>query len=143
MTTADTIIDWIENNLTVPQGDHAGEGVHLMDWQGRYLPGTFQRGVTTSAMSLPRANGKSSLAAFIASTFLIGPVAKPRTAVVIVASSISKGGEVFDQIVPQLPKEHKWKIWDSFNAREIENRDTGTTLRVLGNNPRHLHGLKA
>ncbi len=142
MAVSDQIVAHIES-LRVPQGDHEGKHVSPMPWQVRYIRGTFRRGVTTSAMTLPRANGKSSLAAFIASAFLWGPMAKPNTSVVIVASSIQQGSEVFDQVLPQLPVDYDWKVWDSFNAREIEDRETGTTLRVMGNNPRHLHGLKS
>ena len=142
MAVSDQILTHIQG-LRVPQGDHAGKRVKLMPWQVRYLKGTFRRGVTTAAMTLPRANGKSSLAAFIASAYLWGPVAKDETSVIIVASSIQQGSEVFDQVLPQLPTDRSFKVWDSFNAREIEDKETGTTLRVLGNNPRHLHGLKA
>lgn len=143
MKLPDTIIDWIESNIRVPQGDHEGESVTVLDWQRRFLRGVFRRSVVTSAMSLPRANGKSSLAAFIASSALWGPISKARTSVVIVASSIDQGAEVFDQILPQLPDDRPWGISNSKNAKQIRNPNNGVTLRVLGSEPRHLHGLKS
>ena len=129
--------------MIIPQGDGEGDKVSLMPFQQRLIRGLYRRGVTTVAYSLPRANTKSTTAGFLACLYLFGPLAKPRTTVVIVASSIAQGSEVFDQVLPQLPKDRPWKIWDSFNAREIEDRETGITLRVLGSNPRHMMGLKA
>ena len=142
MKTADTIIAWIEENMVIPQGDGAGEKCSLMPFQERLIRGIYRRGVTTAAYSTPRANSKSTTAAFLACAYLWGPLAKPRTTVVIVASSIQQGSEVFDQVLPQLPKDRDFKVWDSFNAREIEDRETGITLRVLGSNPRMMLGLK-
>ena len=49
--------------LTVTQGRRAGEGFEVLGWQRRFIRGALAPGVGTSALSVARGNGKTSLTA--------------------------------------------------------------------------------
>lgn len=71
MTEAERAIEAIEK-LQVPQGRHAGELIHLADFQRQFVTGALAEGVNVGVLSIARGNGKSALAAALAVTHLIG-----------------------------------------------------------------------
>lgn len=81
-------IKWIERFCTVPRGHGAGKKVRLREFQREIIRGSFSSGVRTALVSLPRGNGKTSLAAMLAVWALFdGPEGSE---VLIVASSQSQ-----------------------------------------------------
>jgi phage terminase large subunit-like protein len=79
-------IKFIESLLTVPRGAGVGRKVRLRGFQREIVAGSFAKGVRTALVSIPRANGKSMLAAFLAvAEMFVGP---PSAEVIIVASDL-------------------------------------------------------
>ena len=59
-------IAFIEKFCVTPKGVGAGELIELRDFQKEIIEGAFAPGIRSSLVSLPRANGKTSLAAALA-----------------------------------------------------------------------------
>lgn len=75
---------FIAEFLVVPKGVGAGEPVVLRDFQREIVTGAFAPGIRTALVSIPRANGKTALAAMLAVAELW--VGDPSPEVVVVAS---------------------------------------------------------
>ena len=130
--------------LTVTQGAGAGSALALMPWQRRFLRGTFSQ-PGDGKLSIARGAGKSAFTSAIACAALDGPLMEPRGEVLIVASSFDQALINFRHVkgfmAPKLESEpRRWRIQDSANRATIEDRQTGALLRVLGSDPRRLHG---
>ena len=136
-------------SLTVGQGRHAGEPFKLLTWQRRFLRGAFADGVSDAALSVSRANGKSVLVAAIgaASVDIDAPLVEPMGECIIVAASFQQGLVIFRHIkhflLPTLTAHgRRFRVADSMNAASILDRETGASVRVLGCNPKTMHGLQ-
>ena len=131
--------------LTVSQGRLAGEPLTVFPWQRRFIRGAFRRGVTTAALSVARANGKTTLVAGIAAATLDGPLVVPRGETVLVASSFEQARIAFEHIVAfmgdRLRDRTRWRVWDTAQQARIEDRRTGARVRCVGSDPRRAHGL--
>ena len=64
MTTARALIDYL-GDLTVTQGDRAGEPFRVLPWEARFIRGAWSVPGDV-ALSVGRGNGKSGLVAGIA-----------------------------------------------------------------------------
>ena len=137
-------------SLKVGQGRHAGQPVRLLGWQRRFLAGAFgQPG--DSALSMGRGNGKTTFTAAIACAAVDfdGPLVEPMAETLLVASSFDQGLIAFRHILHFLGPSFdrygvgpggRFRIQDSANRATIQDRKTGALLRVLGSDPRRLHG---
>ena len=146
-----SIVDYLEG-LTVSQGRLAGESFRVLPWESRFIRGAFRPDVTTAALSVARANGKTSLTAGIAAATLDGPLVVPRGETVIVASSFEQARIAFEHVrafmEPTLAGDRKrrvsdrrWRVWDTAQQARIEDRRTGARVRCVGSDPRRAHGL--
>ena len=145
-----TLTDYIQR-LTIGQGRHAGAPFKLLAWQRRFIRGAFAPDVQASALSIARANGKSVLVAAIgAGAIDIGaPLVEPMGETIIVASSFLQGQVIFRHsestfLEPTLAAHAggRFRVQDSMNAASIVDRETGASVRVMGNNAKTLHGLQ-
>ena len=150
MTLAKEIIRYLET-LEIGQGRHAGKPFKVLPWQGRFLRGAFHpKAKGDAGLSMGRGNGKSSFVSGLACAFLDGPLSEPMAECLIVASSFDQGKQAcFRHILHFLKPEFEkggtgpnglWRIQDSSNRASIENRETGALVRVMGSNPKRLHG---
>ena len=149
MDTAHAISDYIAG-LVIGQGRHAGQPFELLGWQKRFLSGAFgQSG--DAACSMARGNGKSTFAAAIACSAVDvgGPLVAPMAETLIVASSFDQGllnfRHMLHFLAPTFSKHGtgpggRFRIQDSANRATIMDRQTGAMVRVLGSDPRRLHG---
>ena len=131
--------------LEVTSGDHLGERVTLLPFQQRFIRGTFRPGVQTSALSIPRGNGKTSLVAWLAAAVLLpsGPLHHRNAAVIVASSNFEQGSSIHKGVVDQLPDAYnreRWSVWDS-NRLRIRCKDSGAELRVLSFSPGASHGI--
>ena len=137
------LIRYLED-LTVTQGECAGEPLRLFPWERRFIRNAFPRTGDT-ALSIARGNGKSTLLAGVATAFVDGPLRQPRAEVVVVASSFAQGKICFDHakafLGDKLDRKDEWRVMDSDQAATIEHRPTGAKMRTLGCDPRRAHGL--
>ena len=140
------LIDYIED-LTLFQGRHAGEPFKLLAWQKRWLRGAFRRGVTTSALSLARAGGKTTLVAAIGCAALDGPIAQPHAETIIAASSFGQGQIAFRSILAFMADKidldrKQWRVEDNSNRCQITYLPTRASVRCLGSDSRRMHGIQ-
>ncbi|WP_231752483.1 terminase large subunit domain-containing protein [Mycobacterium gordonae] len=85
-------IRFIHTFCVVPRGKNAGKRVRLRAFQREIVGGSFAPGVRTALVSIPRANGKTMLAAFLAlAEMFVGP---PSAEVLIVASDLRQASIV-------------------------------------------------
>ena len=136
--------------LTISQGRHAGEPFALLPWQRRLLRGAFSQ-PRDSAFSMARGGGKSTLVSAIAAATVDvdGPLVEPRAECLVVASSFDQGLLNFRHVMAFLEPSFvrygtgprgRFRIQDSANRATITDRSTGAMLRVVGSDPRRLHG---
>ena len=97
----DSLISYIES-LHVTQGDLVGQPVTVFPWERRFLKGAFKRGVTTSALSIGRGNGKTSFVAAICAAALDGPLSQPRSEILLVASTLSQARIAYHHVLAFL-----------------------------------------
>ena len=140
----DDLAAFIET-LTVGQGERAGANFQLLPWESRFLRGAFGPDVDTAALSIARGNGKTALCGAIAAAAVAGPLAVPRGACLVVASSYEQARILFafalDYLKPWLESEpDRWRVLDSSTASRVEDRKTGAVLRAIGSDPRRAHG---
>ncbi len=132
--------------LKIGQGRRSGLSFELMPWQGRFLRGAFgQDG--DAALSMARGGGKTSFAAAIACAAVDagGPLVQPMAETLLIASSFDQGlisyRHMLHFLEPSLARSpRRWRIQDSANRATITDRETGALVRVLGSDPRRLHG---
>ena len=139
-----TLADWIET-LTVSQGALAGQPFKLLPWELDFLAGAFADGIDTAALTIARGNGKTALCAALAAAAVAGPLAVPRGACLVAASSYEQARILFsfalDYLRPWLEAEpDRWRVLDSSTASRVEDRKTGAVLRAIGSDPRRAHG---
>ena len=140
---ANQVIELLER-LPVTQGARTGEAFTVLPWQKKLIRGIV--GARTSAISVARGCGKTSLLSGVAVAALIGPLRERRGEVVIVASSFSQARISFEHVISfirPLLNEHRrrFRIADSANTALIEDRETGCRVRCIGSDPRRAHGL--
>ena len=126
------------------QGPRAGEPLTLFPWQRRFLAGAFRQ-PGDAALTVARGAGKTTFTAGIACAALDGPLAEPGAEVLVVASSFEQGLTCFRHCLgfmrPRFEEDRRrWRIQDSANRASIEDRETGARLRVLGSDPKRMHG---
>ncbi len=129
-------------NLTITQGEGAGEALQLLPWERRYLRGAMRDGVRRTALSIARGNGKSTFVAAMAAATVNGPLRQPRAECVIVASSFQQGRIAFEHILGFVdPSRKEYKIQDSANNALLQHKESGAKIRCIGSDPRRAHGL--
>jgi phage terminase large subunit-like protein len=100
-TTGQRVIDFIETNCVHGDGEWIGQPAILMAWQKRYLyelfevePATGLRRYRRALLGIPKKNGKSALAAWLALYFLLAD-GEPAPLVVCGANSDEQADLVF------------------------------------------------
>ena len=146
LRSINAVVAYIEG-LQVTQGRFAGEPFRVLPWQRRFLRGALAPGVTRAALSIARANGKSSLVGALAVCYLAGPLMTPRGDVVVVASSFGQSRIVFDGILAHLggvgaARAAGYRVSDNQNSASISNPATGARIRCIGSDPSRAHGLQ-
>ena len=149
MPTARAIADYI-SSLTIGQGRHAGQPFKLLGWQRRFLAGAFRQ-PGDAATSQGRGGGKSTFCSAIAcaTVDVDGPLVEPMAETLLVASSFDQGLICFRHMLhflaPSFEKygtgpRGRFRIQDSANRATITDRETKAMVRVLGSDPKRLHG---
>ena len=143
----DRLIRWI-SALRIVQGAKRGERFVVRPWQRRWIRGTWQPEIVTSALSVGRGAGKSSLCAAIAAASIAGPLRQPFSDTILVAPSFELARIAFRMGVaflgPELAKNAgRFRVRDSHNCAEIERTDDRSRLRALASNSKRMHGQQA
>ena len=135
------LIGWLEG-LRVTQGRLAGDPLTVLAWQRKFLRMAFGS-PGDAAMSLARANGKSTFVAAVAAACVDGPLRQPRAEVVIVASSFLQARITFDHLLgflgDRIRDRDTWRLWDSTQAARLLHLPTGASVRAIGSDPKRMH----
>ena len=139
------IIEFV-GELVIGQGTHAGEKFTVLPWEKRFIRTAFST-TNNAALSCGRGNGKTVLVAGIACAALVGPLAQDMAEILIVASSFEQGKICFRHILhflkPWTEAEPKrFSIQDSRNQAQIEDKTTKSRIKVVGSDPRRMHGAQ-
>ena len=137
--------------LILGQGRYAGQPFPLQAWQKKFLKGAFSQPGDAS-LSLARGGGKTSFCAGIAcaAVDVDGPLVEPMAETILIASSFDQGLIAFRHMLhflqPSFEKygigaHGRFRVQDSANRATITDKKTGAMVRVLGSDPRRLHGL--
>ena len=117
--------------------------MELRPFQRRFLDAATAPGIDTAALSLPRGNGKSSLAGYLAARILDpdDPLFRRGSESVLCAASIEQARIVFRFARATLEPLGGYRFLDSATRAGITHRATNTRLRVIGSNGKTAMGL--
>ena len=117
--------------------------MRLRPFQQRFVRAATAPGVHLAALSLPRGNGKSWLAARIVERVLTpgDPLFRAGTESVLCAASIEQARIVFRFAREELEPTGRYRFLDSHTRIGIVHVETNTRLRVIGSNGRTAMGL--
>ncbi|HIW29782.1 MAG TPA: terminase large subunit [Candidatus Luteococcus avicola] len=135
---AERRVRFIETFVKVTKGVGAGEPFRLRDWQQDIIRGAFASGRRSALVSLPRANGKSALAAALAVAELFcGPSSAE---VLVVASDQRQASIVFNlarrmiELNPELAE--RCQVYK--DKLTVPHNDA--SMQALPADPAALHG---
>ena len=117
--------------------------MRLRPFQQRLVRATTAPGVNLAAVSLPRGNGKSRLAAYLVERILTpsGVLFRPGSESVLCAASIEQARIVFRFARAELEPPGSYRFLDSVTRAGITHVPTNTRLRVIGSNGKTAMGL--
>ena len=138
--------------LVLAQGRAAGAPFPVFPWERRFLSGAFAPGIDSAALTVARANGKSTFLAGVlsASVDVGGPLVQPNAEAVLVASSFEQARLTFAHVLrflaPTLEEygvgpRGRYRVENSTARCRIEDKETGAAVKVLGSDPRRAHGV--
>lgn len=131
-------IRFVENFVTVPKGKGSGRRLKLRPWQREIVVGAFSPGVRTALVSLPRANGKSALAAALAvAELFVGPASAE---VLVVASDQRQANIVLRMAKRIIELNPKLAERAQIYADKIVIPENDATMIALPADPGALHG---
>jgi phage terminase large subunit-like protein len=148
LSRAGRVIAFLEF-LPITSGIHAGRRLVLRPWQKTIIESIYStdetghRSVRTALVTLPRKNGKSSLAAALALCHLLGPEEERRGQVYSAASDREQAGIIFNEMeaiilaVPEFASRTNIKTF----TKSIEDTRNGSVYRALTADARKAHGL--
>ena len=117
--------------------------MNLRPFQKRFIKGATAPGIDTAVLSLPRGNGKTSLAGYLASRILnpADPLFRPGTESVLLAASIKQARIAFRVCRDLLDGKPGYKYVDATNRIGIRHAATRTRLEVISSSGKSAMGL--
>lgn len=117
--------------------------IELRPFQRRFLRGAFSPGTDTAALSLPRGNGKSTLAAWVLARCLTpgDEWHKSGWEYALLASTLEQARHVFNPLRAELESRGGYRFIDSVTRCGITHVRSGTRLRVLSSSGKAAMGL--
>ena len=115
----------------------------LRPFQRRFLARALAPGIDTAALSLPRGNGKSTLAAHILTRCLTpdDPLHKPGAEYVLLAGSLEQARQCFRIVRGWLEPGGQCKFVDTSQRISVRHLASGTALRVISSSAKKAFGL--
>lgn len=141
LTGADRVTAWIEKFCVTPKGKDAKKPLKLRMWQADLIAQCFDSPRPRIGMwSLPRGNGKSSLAAALGLYALFGDGVEGAS-VCLVASDERQARIVFNTACRMVRLNPKLKVRSYIYRDYIAVPRTGSTMQVLPAEADRLEGL--
>ena len=116
----------------------------LRPFQRQFLKGALAPGIDTAALSIPRGNGKSALAAYILSRAMTpgDPLNFPGAEYLLCAASIEQARlGVFLPLRAELEAIGGFRFADSANRIAVTHKASGTRLRVMSSSGKRAMGI--
>ena len=115
----------------------------LRPFQKQFIAGATAPGIDTAVLSLPRGNGKTSLAGYLASRILDpdDELFRPGTESVLLAASIKQARIAFRVCRDLLDGKPGYKFLDATNRIAIRHVDTRTRIEVVSSSGKSAMGL--
>ncbi len=135
--------------LPITAGVHAGQRLRLRDWQKDIIQNIYavdesgKRKVRTALITLPRKQGKTSLAAALALCHLLGPESEPRGQIFSAASDREQAAIIYremEAIILTIPEFSERCHIQAFH-RMITDLETGSIYHAMSADARKAHGL--
>jgi phage terminase large subunit-like protein len=100
LSTADKVIEFIEEECRIPEGPDVGKPVKLREWQKQCLRDIYDNphGTERAIISFGRKNAKTTLAAFMLA-HLVGPCSRRNAQLYSTAQSQEQAAIVFGAAV--------------------------------------------
>ena len=120
-----------------------GDGVVLRGFQRRFLAAALAPGVDTAALSIPRGNGKTWLAAHILARALTpgDRLYESGAEYLLCAASIEQARLCFRFVRADLEPTREYRFLDSLQRIGIAHKSSNTRLRVLSSNAKTSMGI--
>ena len=135
----------------ITEGSLAGQPFRVLPWQIDMVEGFV--GNRRTALSMARANGKTSFLAALACAALDpdGPLHINRGEIIVHASSLDQANVLFRHVkffmedITNTGKDgaldrKKWRVADNHHYKNIEYLPTGTSFRAMGSDSKRAHG---
>lgn len=115
----------------------------LRQFQTRFIARALAPGIDTACLSLPRGNGKSWLAGYLASRILTptDDLFRSGTESVLGAGSLEQARIVYKFVRDELGEDGGYRYLDSGQRIAITHEDTNTKLRVISSSGKTAMGL--
>ena len=115
----------------------------LRPFQRRFVSAAFRPGIRTACLTLPRGNGKSTLAGYLAARALTpgDPIYVAGSESVLIGGSIEQCRVVFRAARAILEPTGEYRFLDSATRCAITHPASNTRLRVVGSNAKTTMGL--
>ena len=131
----------------VGDGDLVGQPFRCLPYQRRFLRGAFRPGVMRAGLSLARGGGKTGLASAVALDAIRpdGVLHRPGGETVVLAASFAQARLTFEAVLRSLElmgEVEGYRVRDQQNLADIQHRETGARLRVVGSDNRRAHGWR-
>jgi len=129
---------FIREYVLVPRGKGVGKRFRVRPWQREIVKGAFGRGVRTALVSLPRANGKTALAAALAvAELFVGPQSAQ---VLVVASDQRQAGIARNMARRMIELNPELASRAHIFADRIEVPQNDSVMLSMPADPSALHG---
>ena len=118
--------------------------MRLLPFQNEFLESAFAQGIRTSALSLPRGNGKSTLVAHLAKRFLTpgDPLHVEGAESHIVAASVGQARRTtFKMLRCMIEGDSDYAIAESVNNVHVTHKASRTRISILAANGKTAQGL--
>ena len=140
------LIDSLEG-APVGDGDLRGEAFRVLPFQKRFLKGAFRPGVIRAGLSTGRGSGKTGLASALCLDAIrpAGALHRDGFEVILFASSFQQARLAFESVLVSLDllgESAAFRIRDQQHLSDIQHKQTGARLRVLGSDNKKSHGLR-
>lgn len=129
---------FIRDYVICPKGQGAGDPFKVHPWQKDIISGAYAAGIRTALVSLPRANGKSALAAALAvAELFVGP---PSAEILVVASDQRQANIVLRMAKRMIELSPELAERTHLYADRIAVPEYDSTMIALPADPGALHG---
>ena len=131
----------------IGDGDLRGQAFRVLPYQRRFVKGAFKSGVLRAALSTARGSGKTGLASALCLDAVRpnGVLHRDGFEVILIASSFQQSRLGFESVLVSLDllgELGDYRVRNQQNLADLEHKQTGARLRVVGSDNKRAHGWR-